>query len=454
MHDTLWQIPAINYTIRGGKNVLRYKTYTEMTDFGPYITKLILELPERVRAGELTDTTFHVYAECREADGSVVIRTERKSGRKALLKGYPKVLRAYPCTSDGVRCAAGDFAAIDLQEEYLNKRVAGDLLASRWLENFYRITQMHDIPGPLDGNAVNGLVYDTCAGDICPQLSGWKDSVSVHPEHPLHYGYFTPAADGRSPLVVWFHGAGEGGDDIRVAYTGNKVTAISSPDIQGKLGGAAWVLVPQCPTVWMDDGIEKLGRSNRSIYTEPVKRLIDQFISQHKNQIDENRIYIGGLSNGGFMTIRMLIDYPDFFAGAIAACAAFYQENITGDVLQNLKKVPLWFVHCKKDTIVPPIETSVPLYRKLKEDGAEQVHFTLFDRILDLSGKYKEPDGQPKESFGHGVWIHVYNDDCAAELDNTRVMDHGIPVTLWEWLGCQSKEQEGPFAISETASPL
>ena len=152
--------------------MLRYKTYTEMTDFGPYITKLILELPERVRAGELTDTTFHVYAECREADGSVVIRTERKSGRKALLKGYPKVLRAYPCTSDGVRCAAGDFAAIDLQEEYLNKRVAGDLLASRWLENFYRITQLHDIPGQLDGNAVNGLVYDTCAGDICPQLSG------------------------------------------------------------------------------------------------------------------------------------------------------------------------------------------------------------------------------------------------------------------------------------------
>ena len=55
--------------------MLRYKTYTEMTDFGPYITKLILELPERVRAGELTDTTFHVYAECHEADGSVMLFT-------------------------------------------------------------------------------------------------------------------------------------------------------------------------------------------------------------------------------------------------------------------------------------------------------------------------------------------------------------------------------------------
>lgn len=44
-----------------------------------------------------------------------------------------------------------------------------------------------------------------------------------------------------------------------VAYTGNKVAALSWPDIQRKLGGAAYILTPQCPTVWMDDGVEKLG---------------------------------------------------------------------------------------------------------------------------------------------------------------------------------------------------
>lgn len=417
----------------------QYKTYTELTDFGPYITKLILELPCQVKEHELTTNTFHVYAESREADGSIVIRKDRKTGFETQLKGYPQILAAYPCDSDGKHTRSGSFAALELREEYLNKRVAGNVMASRWLENFYRITQLQDLPGQENGSAVNGLVFDTCSGDVCPQLAGWQDGISKHPTLPLQYGYFTPDCSEKAPLVVWLHGAGEGGNTVKIAYTGNKVTAISAPDIQKKLGGAAWVLVPQCPTVWMDDGVEQLGRSNRSIYTEPLKALIDEFIAQHKELIDEKRIYIGGLSNGGFMTVRMLLDYPGFFAGAIAVCTPFFVENITEQVAQTLKTVPLWLVHCKKDSIVLPMETAIPLYQRLKAAGAENIHFTLFDRVIDLSGRYREPDGRSRESFGHGVWIHAYNDDCTVDWDGMRVLEQGLPVTMWEWLGCQSK---------------
>ena len=415
-----------------------YTMITELTDFGPYVTKLILELPVQASARDIDPEVFHVYAECLEENGQIVRRKDRKSGAESPMKGYPKVLRAYASDEKGVAVPQGRYAALELAEEYLNKRIAGDLMSSRWLTNRYRVTQLRDIWGE-DEQPVNGMVFDQCAGDVCPQLEGWADGVSSHSKTPLGYGFYDPQVQEKAPLVVWLHGAGEGGTNTRIAYTGNRVTAISSPDIQKKLGGAAWVLVPQSPTVWMDDGEEKLGRSNRSIYAEPLMYLIQEFIRQHKGRIDEDRIYIGGLSNGGFMTIRMLADYPGFFAGAVAVCAPFYVENATEEVLRNVKDVPLWFVHCKTDTIVPPMECSIPLYWRLKEAGARNVHFSLFDKLVDLSGKYREPDGRPREYFGHGVWIHAYNDDCLLDMDGTRIMELGVPVSLWEWLGCQHR---------------
>ena len=268
-----------------------YKIVTELTDFGPYITKLILDLPCTVRTADVNRDTFHVYAECREEDGKIVIRKDKKTGAAMPMKGYPEILRAYPCNESGICQSSGDHVALDLAEEYLNKRIAGDLMSSRWLTNCYRITQLRDVPGG-DGLPENGLVFDQCAGDLCPQLEGWSDGISSYSQMPLRYGFYAPNVQEKAPLVVWLHGAGEGGTNPQIAYTGNRVTAISSPGIQRKLGGAAWVLVPQSPTVWMDDGEEKLGRSNQSIYTEPLMALIREFLQPHRGLIDEARIYI------------------------------------------------------------------------------------------------------------------------------------------------------------------
>ena len=50
------------------------------------------------------------------------------------------------------------------------------------------------------------------------------------------------------------------------------MTAISQAQIQRYFGGFAWVLVPQSPTFWMDNGTEQLGHSNQSIYSPVIKR--------------------------------------------------------------------------------------------------------------------------------------------------------------------------------------
>jgi predicted esterase len=434
----------------------KYKVITTLADQGPYISKLILELPCEIGENDITKDSFNVYVERKDIDtGEVIFRREIGAEIKLASKGYQKVLKAYPCDDKGKKCNKSIFAALELPEEQLGKRIEGSILTSKYIKNDYRITLLHNLPGIIP---VNGLVFDTCTDDICPQLKGWENGRSSYEKLKINYGYFSPDFEKlrnptpdffgnvtklkseKLPLIVWLHGAGEGGQDSKIAYTGNKVANLSSPTMQKKLEGAAWVLVPQCPTVWMDDGVEQLGRSNQSIYVEPLKASIDEFIAGHEEQIDRSRIYIGGLSNGGFMTIRMLIDYPNFFAGAIPTCECFYKENITKEIIEKLKDIPTWFVHAKGDELVPPQETAIHLYKELKKAGAKNVHFTYFDHMEDLTGMYKDDLGRPMQYFDHAVWIHVYNDDCYTDIDGGYVMFEGEPITLWEWLGKQHKE--------------
>ena len=105
-----------------------------------------------------------------------------------------------------------------------------------------------------------------------------------------------------------------------------------------------------------------------------MKELLDQMIS---NEVaDSNRIYISGLSLGGFGTYDMLIRYPQFFAAAFTICGA-------ADVSQYTKKashVPLWIFHGSMDKTVPP-DTNRELYKALKEGGADHVLYTEYEGV-------------------------------------------------------------------------
>ena len=427
-----------------------YKTFTTLGDFGPWVSKLILDLPCVVRADEVSPATFNVFCTRREtADGSVLMRREKGAPADSPARpsqGYVEVLAAYPCTEEGAPLPESSYVALEMGEVRVNKRIEGSVMRSRFVVNDYRVTQLVELPdaeGP-----VTGLVFDECAGDVCPALAGWHEGVQAEAVDGIRlgYGYYEPSfspfkrgwneepqpAPERAALIVWLHGAGEGGDEIGRAYQGNRVTALSQLQIQRYFGGSAWVLVPQCPTFWMDNGTEQLGRVNESVYVRPLRALIDEFVAAHADRIDPDRIIIGGLSNGGFMTVRMCLDYPDFFAAGIAVCAPFYEENQTPENVVGIARTPLWLVHAKGDELVNPRETSLPLYAKLREAGAE-VHMTYFDHVEDLTGVYREADGRPLHTFSHGVWIHIYNDFCATDLDGSNVIVDGEPVGAWEW---------------------
>ena len=56
----------------------------------------------------------------------------------------------------------------------------------------------------------------------------------------------------------------------------------------------------------------------------PLKAAIDDFIAQHRDTIDTTRIYIGGFSMGGKMTLKMTIAYPSFFCGCVSDLPCFF----------------------------------------------------------------------------------------------------------------------------------
>ena len=230
-------------------------------------------------------------------------------------------------------------------------------------------------------------------------------------ETTLTYASYEPwslKADGHAnPLVIWLHGGGEGGVDVSLTLLGNEVVALIRPQIQSHFtteGGAdgAYVLSVQCPTMWMNTA-KGFGRGDYpSLYADALKSCIDEYLDQHPD-VDLNRIYLGGCSNGGYMTMHMLMRHPKFFAAAYPVCEAFMDKYISDDQIKVLAEENIWFVHSYDDTTVDPKEFSIPTYQRLMKTGAKNVWMSLFE---DIQGA----DNPGMEIMGHFAWCYLFND--------------------------------------------
>ena len=145
--------------------------------------------------------------------------------------------------------------------------------------------------------------------------------------------------------------------------------------------------------------------------------------------IDTDRIVIGGCSNGGYMTMNMVMQYPDYFAAAYPICEAYRDSGITDEQLASIQNVPLWFIYAKNDTTVLPQDFEEPTIARLKAIGAN-LHTSIFEDVHDTSGKYKGEDGAPYQYMGHWSWLYFFNNECT---------DDTTGENLWSWLGKQSK---------------
>jgi predicted peptidase len=173
-------------------------------------------------------------------------------------------------------------------------------------------------------------------------------------------------ASRRWPLLLFLHGAGERGDDLsRVAIHGPprliREAAMELPFI---------VVSPQVS----EDRIWSVAF---------LDALLDEIAASYS--VDEDRVYVTGLSMGGYGTWHLAMEFPDRFA-AIAPISG--GATITGAC--TLRHVPVWVFHGALDEVVPPSRSEELVQRLRNCDG--HVRFTLY------------------EDAGHDAWTRTYAD--------------------------------------------
>ena len=258
---------------------------------------------------------------------------------------------------------------------------------------------------------------------ILSATHGFEYGKYTSVQHSLSYASYSPPSDHqKKPLLIWLHGLGEGGTDPVIPLLGCKTSAFVQSEFQ-QLSGGAYVLVPQCPTLWLDDGSGRTTLTGESCYTETLMALIQDFLSAHPNA-DPSRIYVSGCSNGGYMTMELLLHHPGFFAAAFPVCQPYEDRWISDDELQSLLDIPIWFVHSELDTICPPEKSTFPTVERLRAAGGKNVLLTRMTTV------YGDPlpntdHINPQQYNAHFSWIPVLNND---------IYDPVSGQSLFQWL--------------------
>nr|WP_026695453.1 PHB depolymerase family esterase [Peribacillus kribbensis] len=398
-----------------------YKTVTEIEDWGAAVTKVIVDLGRPVPVDSVKPDTFKVH----------VARYDNRLTNPFLGEGDRIVTKAYVSDKKGNPAQQmGQYAVLELKIAPNDSLGAGLNYANglnEWADNKYTITQQKDIITPA--GTVSGLAVNSFAGGTRVLVDDFQTGKATYSNTTLTYADFTPKQDNhKNPLIIWLHGGGEGGTDPTIPISANKADSFASKETQEYFDGA-YVLAPQTPTFWMNGFSGKA--DGTSIYESALISLIKDYVANHKD-VDPNRIYVGGDSNGGYMTMLLTRDFPGYFAAAFPTCEGLNDSKISDSDIKNMIKTPTWFIAAKNDTTLPPAINTIPTYQRYLQAGAADVHMSLFDDVHDTTGLYKNADGTPYQYPGHWSWIYVYNNKPTDVIN-------GKTTTLFEWLAAQSK---------------
>ena len=331
-------------------------------------------------------------------------------------------------------------------------------MKSNWVQSYpVSVTLNKGAQLTVDGivyNEINCVSGNMLGRRVAPEIDGLKRYAFEE----MNMAAYEPEAlfnDGvKNPLIIWLHGGGEGGNDIDIALLGNEVSALLRDDIQSRFtteGGAngIYMLAAQTPTYWMDNGSGQIhGGTDDSVYREVLMAAIEDYVVQNPD-VDTTRIYIGGCSNGGYMTMNLLIHYGDYFAAAYPICEAYVDSFITDEQIESLASRNIWFIQSKNDKVVDPKLNAVPTYVRLLEAGADNCWFSMFEKVKgnDIDQSYN----------GHFSWIYFFNDRVTAAQDPTAILTNGADgfaptnegggtvqpqgyPTIFDWLNAQSTE--------------
>jgi len=231
------------------------------------------------------------------------------------------------------------------------------------------------------------LLFTVAPAFSQPSLFSYEKFVSG--KDTLKYRQLFPDASPlrKYPLVVFLHGSGERGTDNDAQL---KWGVMNFAVDQTMMKYPAVVIAPQCPPQqnWSNNLMNKMGTEVRleKDSSKPMTLLIALINKMIKElPIDKNRIYITGLSMGGFGTFDAIQRYPDLFAAAVPVCGG-------GDIskVESIKHIPIWIFHGAEDPSVDS-RLSLDMVQALTKAGAHP-GFTQY------------PEG------GHFSWLAAYSD--------------------------------------------
>lgn len=248
-----------------------------------------------------------------------------------------------------------------------------------------------------------------------------KDGVTYQ------YASYKPEG-GSKTLVVWLHGLGEGGTentDPYVTLLANKAAVLGDESFQSTVGGAN-VLVPQCPTYWMDNDGKMTNFTGGGIQADGTSHYLEslhELIAKYKEETGSTKVVIAGCSNGGYMTMLMALNYPTEYDAYVPICEALPNALITDEQVKTLADLKMYYVYSQDDTTVVPELHEVPLLQRLEVAGAKQTYASVTEHVVDTTGTYYadengqptlENTGKPYQYMGHWSWIYFFNNTCDA----------------------------------------
>jgi predicted esterase len=401
----------------------RYSIVVEGYDWGAGVSKAVLSLDGTVSQAKAGDFAVAVrrHTDCTE------LPPDEASGQRVVIDAYVSDAQGRPlATGTHVTLVLGVAPQWPLSSplQYVrNEKCRGN----QWVDYGLTITQK-----------ASGRVWDTEAGRAMPLVDRFDLSGRFAHESgvTLPYASYTPKTTrAKSPLLIWLHGGGEGGTDPTIPLLANRATAYASDEIQVLFGGA-YVLVPQCPGAWMHNsqGVMTHGQED-DVYNVPLMALIRSFVSSHPG-IDADRIYVGGCSNGGYMSLKLMLLHPDYFAAGFISSLAYESRYLSDEQIRSVAHLPIWFVQSADDQTTVPEETVLPVYRRLKAAGAGNVHLSFYDHVVDITGFF---GGVDHHYNGHWSWVYLHANRCRLDFDGKPVRLDGRPVTIMEWVAAQAR---------------
>src|SRR5262245_30191923 len=218
------------------------------------------------------------------------------------------------------------------------------------------------------------------------------------PGGKLLYRLYSPkgaSAENKLPLILFLHGAGERGDDNAAQLKNCMKQFLKTQEKY-----PAFIVAPQCPKgkKWNEVDWQAASHVTPEKPSDPFATLIP-LLDQLKKElpVDLKRLYVTGLSMGGYGPVDPLTRPPHTSAAAVPTCAGGDETTP-----ETIAKIPQWILYGPADTVVKT-HRSRHMVEALKKAGAEP--------------KYTEYPG-----VGHNSWDKAY-----AEAD------------LWTWLFSQKK---------------